>query len=114
MLPKQFHLKMAIIALCRQSGDLPCQSHDIAKALGCPRRKLEASLQDLVRQGFLIGWRGPAGGYTATDEGRAVDVYGLWRAFTPVTHWGHRLAGKWRGVSLEEALNIKRAERSAA
>jgi DNA-binding IscR family transcriptional regulator len=114
MLPKQFHLKMAILALCRQSGGLLCQSYEIAEGLGCPRRKLEESLQDLVRQGFLIGRRGPAGGYTATDEGRAVDVYGLWRAFTPVTHWGHRLAQKWRGVSLEEALNLAPARREVA
>lgn len=55
------------------SGD-PVQSREITRRQGIPRRYLEQALQNLVRNGVLVGVRGPKGGYRLARERRRISV----------------------------------------
>ncbi|HEX2581924.1 MAG TPA: Rrf2 family transcriptional regulator [Dongiaceae bacterium] len=53
----------AVLDIAYYGADQPVQSGDISARQGIPRRYLEQSLQQLVREGLLTGLRGPRGGY---------------------------------------------------
>jgi Rrf2 family iron-sulfur cluster assembly transcriptional regulator len=53
----------AVLDIACNEGPAPVRSVDITQREGIPARYLEPVLQELVREGLLIGIRGPAGGY---------------------------------------------------
>ena len=64
----------AVLDIAFHSGGAPVQSRDITRRQGIPRRYLEQALQRLVRQGILLGVRGPRGGYRLARERRRISV----------------------------------------
>ncbi len=64
----------AVLDIAYHAGPEPVQSRDITRRQGIPRRYLEQALQHLVREGILIGVRGPRGGYRLARERRRVTV----------------------------------------
>ncbi len=53
----------AVLDIAYNAGAVPVRSIEITEREGIPRRYLEPVLQELVREGILIGIRGPSGGY---------------------------------------------------
>ena len=53
----------AVLDIACHGGESPVRSIDITQREGIPTRYLEPVLQQLVREGLLVGIRGPAGGY---------------------------------------------------
>ena len=70
----------AVLDIAYYSAGEPVQSGDITRRQGIPRRYLEQALQQLVRQGLLIGVRGPNGGYRLARERRRISVGEIVRA----------------------------------
>ncbi|MSO92020.1 MAG: Rrf2 family transcriptional regulator [Rhodospirillales bacterium] len=64
----------AVLDIAFHAGGTPVQSRDITRRQGIPRRYLEQALQRLVRQGILLGVRGPRGGYRLARERRRISV----------------------------------------
>jgi len=64
----------AVLDIAYHAGSEPVQSREITRRQGIPRRYLEQALQQLVRQGILIGVRGPRGGYRLARERRRITV----------------------------------------
>ena len=64
----------AVLDIAFHAGSLPVQSRTITRRQGIPRRYLEQALQHLVREGVLIGVRGPKGGYRLARERRRITV----------------------------------------
>lgn len=64
----------AVLDIAYHSGAEPVQSREITERQGIPRRYLEQALQNLVRQGVLVGVRGPRGGYRLARERRRISV----------------------------------------
>lgn len=64
----------AVLDIAYHAGSGPVQSRDITRRQEIPRRYLEQALQQLVRQGILIGVRGPRGGYRLARERRRITV----------------------------------------
>ena len=64
----------AVLDIAYHSGSEPVQSREITRRQGIPRRYLEQALQNLVRQGILVGVRGPRGGYRLARERRRISV----------------------------------------
>ena len=64
----------AVLDIAYHAGAEPVQSREITRRQGIPRRYLEHALQHLVRQGILIGVRGPRGGYKLARERRRITV----------------------------------------
>ncbi|MDA1090802.1 MAG: Rrf2 family transcriptional regulator [Proteobacteria bacterium] len=64
----------AVLDIAYHSSSEPVQSRDITRRQGIPRRYLEQALQHLVRNGLLIGVRGPRGGYRLARERRRITV----------------------------------------
>ena len=64
----------AVLDIAYYSAGEPVQSVNITRRQGIPRRYLEQALQQLVRQGLLIGVRGPNGGYRLARERRRISV----------------------------------------
>ena len=64
----------AVLDIAYHAGAEPVQSREITRRQGIPRRYLEHALQHLVRQGILIGVRGPRGGYKLARERRRIRV----------------------------------------
>src|SRR5207244_510782 len=64
----------------------PVRSVEITEREGIPRRYLEPVLQELVREGILVGIRGPSGGYRLAREGRRL---GADRQAAPASAEGH-------------------------
>ena len=64
----------AVLDIAYYSVGEPVQSGDITRRQGIPRRYLEQALQQLVRQGLLVGVRGPNGGYRLARERRRISV----------------------------------------
>jgi len=56
------------------------QSREITRRQDIPRRYLEQALQQLVREGVLIGVRGPRGGYRLARERRRISIGDIVRA----------------------------------
>lgn len=64
----------AVLDIAYHSGSEPVQSGEITRRQGIPRRYLEQALQCLVRDGVLVGVRGPRGGYRLARERRRISV----------------------------------------
>ena len=64
----------AVLDIAYHAGSEPVQSREITRRQGIPRRYLEQALQHLVREGVLIGVRGPRGGYRLARERRRISV----------------------------------------
>ena len=64
----------AVLDIAYHTGSEPVQSSEITRRQGIPRRYLEQALQQLVRNGILIGVRGPRGGYRLARERRRISV----------------------------------------
>lgn len=64
----------AVLDIAYHAGAEPVQSREITRRQGIPRRYLEQALQNLVRQGVLVGVRGPRGGYRLARERRRISV----------------------------------------
>jgi len=64
----------AVLDIAYHAGGEPVQSREITRRQGIPRRYLEQALQHLVREGVLIGVRGPRGGYKLARERRRISV----------------------------------------
>lgn len=64
----------AVLDIAYHAGAEPVQSREITRRQGIPRRYLEQALQQLVRDGILIGVRGPRGGYRLARERRRISV----------------------------------------
>ncbi len=62
----------AVLDIAYNGGLVPVRSSEITKRQGIPRRYLEPVLQQLVRDGILIGIRGPGGGYRLARERRRI------------------------------------------
>jgi Rrf2 family iron-sulfur cluster assembly transcriptional regulator len=64
----------AVLDIAYNGGAAPVRSTEITSRQGIPRRYLEPVLQELVREGVLVGIRGPSGGYRLARERRRVSV----------------------------------------
>jgi len=64
----------AVLDIAYHSGGQPVQSREITRRQAIPRRYLEQGLQQLVREGVLVGVRGPRGGYRLARERRRITV----------------------------------------
>jgi Rrf2 family protein len=64
----------AVLDIAYNGGTAPVRSTEITSRQGIPRRYLEPVLQELVREGVLVGIRGPSGGYRLARERRRVSV----------------------------------------
>ena len=64
----------AVLDIAYHAGAEPVQSKEITRRQGIPRRYLEQALQHLVRDGILVGVRGPRGGYRLARERRRITI----------------------------------------
>jgi len=64
----------AVLDIAYHASSEPVQSKEITRRQGIPRRYLEQALQNLVRDGILVGVRGPKGGYRLARERRRISV----------------------------------------
>jgi Rrf2 family protein len=64
----------AVLYVALNAVDRTVRSGDITKRQNVPQRYLEPVLQGLVRQGVLIGVRGPRGGYKLARERRRITL----------------------------------------
>jgi len=64
----------AVLDIAYHAGSEPVQSREITRRQEIPRRYLEQALQQLVRQGILLGVRGPRGGYRLARERRRISI----------------------------------------
>jgi Rrf2 family protein len=64
----------AVLDIAYNAKVRPVQAAAITRRQGIPKRYLEQVLQALVRDGVLIGQRGPKGGYRLAREASAVSV----------------------------------------
>jgi Rrf2 family protein len=64
----------AVLDIAYNGGTRPVRSAEITQREGIPRRYLEPVLQELVREGILIGIRGPQGGYRLARERRRISL----------------------------------------
>lgn len=71
---KMLYAIEAVLDVAYHAGGTPVQSRDITRRQNIPRRYLEQALQQLVRDGILVGVRGPKGGYRLARERRRISV----------------------------------------
>ena len=64
----------AVLDIAYNGGAAPVRSAEITERERIPRRYLEPVLQELVRDGLLIGIRGPSGGYRLARERRRISL----------------------------------------
>ncbi len=64
----------AVLDIAYNGGTAPVRSAEITERQGIPRLYREPVLQELVREGILIGIRGPSGGYRLARERRRVSL----------------------------------------
>src|SRR3954453_12276153 len=64
----------AVLDIAYNGGAAPVRSAEITEPEGTPRRYLEPVLQELVREGILVGIRGPSGGYRLARERRRISL----------------------------------------
>jgi Rrf2 family iron-sulfur cluster assembly transcriptional regulator len=63
-LSKKLMLSITVVCdIADNAANRPVRSKSIYSRHGIPHRYLEPVLQELVREGILVGMRGPAGGY---------------------------------------------------
>ena len=70
----------AVIDIALNSGVNPVQNISIAQRQGIPKRYLEQTLQELVRNNILVGSRGPRGGYRLARERRKIKLSDIIKA----------------------------------
>jgi len=71
----------AVVDIAMYSVEERVSLRDLADRLNLPRRRyLERDLQALVREGILVGVRGPRGGYKLAKAPGAISVYDISRA----------------------------------
>src|SRR5690242_18901992 len=82
----------AVLDIAYNGTGAPVRSSEITEREGIPRRYLEPVLQELVREGILVGIRGPSGGYRLAGDRRRTSigdivrtVRGLETAEDPIT-----------------------------
>ena len=64
----------AVLDIAYNGAGQPVRSAEITEREGIPRRYLEPVLQELVRDGILVGIRGPSGGYRLGRERRRITI----------------------------------------
>lgn len=64
----------AVLDIAYNGGAAPVRSAEITERERIPRRYLEPVLQELVRDGLLVGIRGPSGGYRLARERRRISL----------------------------------------
>ena len=64
----------AVLDIAYNGRAAPVRSAEITEREGIPRRYLEPVLQELVRDGILIGIRGPSGGYRLARERQLISL----------------------------------------
>ena len=64
----------AALDIAYNGGAAPVRSAEITERERIPRRYLEPVLQELVRDGILVGIRGPRGGYRLARERRRISL----------------------------------------
>ena len=74
----------AVLDIAYHASAKPVQSQEITRRQGIPRRYLEQALQQLVREGILVGVRGPRGGYRLARERRRISVGDIARVMRSV------------------------------
>ena len=67
----------AVVDVALHSNEGAVCAPDVAGRLQLPRRHLEPVLQALVREGILVGMRGPRGGYKLAKARQAISVYDI-------------------------------------
>ena len=72
--PKLVNAIEAVLDIAYNGGGRPVLSRDIGERQGIQPRYLEPVLQALVREGILVGVRGPRGGYRLARERRQVTL----------------------------------------
>jgi Rrf2 family transcriptional regulator, iron-sulfur cluster assembly transcription factor len=70
----------AVLDIAYNGGAVPVRSSEITARQGIPRRYLEPVLQELVRDGVLVGIRGPSGGYRLARERRRISLGDIMRS----------------------------------
>jgi Rrf2 family iron-sulfur cluster assembly transcriptional regulator len=78
-----FSIEAVLDIACNQ-GESPVRSIDITQREGIPARYLEPVLQGLVRNGILVGIRGPAGGYRLARAAEDISLGDIVRIFQAV------------------------------
>ena len=64
----------AVLDIALNSGPEPVRNESIAKRQGIPKRYLEQTLQNLVKNRILVASRGPKGGYRLAKERRKIKL----------------------------------------
>ena len=64
----------AVLDIALNSGIDPVRNEAIAKRQGIPKRYLEQTLQNLVKNRILVASRGPKGGYRLAKERRKIKI----------------------------------------
>ncbi|HKS88538.1 MAG TPA: Rrf2 family transcriptional regulator [Stellaceae bacterium] len=64
----------AVLDIAYNGGGTPVRSLEITEREGIPRRYLEPVLQQLVREGILVGIRGPSGGYRLARDRQRISL----------------------------------------
>ena len=67
----------AVVDIAIYSGKEPVTGPDLADRLQLSRRRLEPLLQAFVREGILVGLRGPNGGYRLAKAPKAISVFDI-------------------------------------
>ena len=81
LLPRRNILAVAaVIDIALNAGDRPVSGKDVAARHHLSPRHLELVLQALVREGILMGVRGPHGGYKLAREARRITAADILRA----------------------------------
>jgi Rrf2 family transcriptional regulator, iron-sulfur cluster assembly transcription factor len=114
----------AVLDIAYNAKARPVQAAAITRRQGIPKRYLEQVLQALVRDGMLIGQRGPKGGYRLAKEPAAISVADIVRIVrtieaapdpligAPASALGHRIVRPiWqelqaRQIAALEALSL--------
>jgi len=94
----------AVIEVAIQGRQGPVQSREITMRQGIPRRYLEQVLQALVREGVLLGMRGPRGGYRLARPAEEITLGELVRVVSRLESGGH--AAPEDKFSSEVALKV--------
>jgi Rrf2 family transcriptional regulator, iron-sulfur cluster assembly transcription factor len=74
----------AVVDIAMYSGKEAVSALDVTHRLQLPRRSLDHILQALVREGILVGLRGPRGGYRLAKARQAISVYDVAEAVKTV------------------------------
>src|SRR5436309_488518 len=74
----------AVVDVALHSGKERVSAVELEDRLHLPRRHLEHVLQALVREGILVGVRGPNGGYRLAQARHAISAYDVFQVVKTV------------------------------